>query len=590
MSQAQLIAAHQAMQAGRLDEARRLLEPLAEADGVAAHMLALACRRQGDLQRAETWFAQAQRQRPLDPEIENNWGNLKLAQGLLPEAIAAFRRAVALKPGMGDALYNLGLALLEAGEAEEASAALEQAGDSLPGRAAVWSALARACRSAGRHGDGIVAAERALAIDASYAPARVARALLAADVGEPDAVGDLDRLLEERPADRGLVLAAAAARMAAGDRRGVDMVAASVAADPLWKDGQAALLDWRYQAGEGEAAMSGLEAALDRYPTDPGLLGLLANKGADVVGPGRVLARIDRALDRGGDEQLQAVRAEYLLKLGDLDAAQRALALLPRAIMSEDAAISTALVRARVALAGGNPQVADGVLDELRRQWPGASADMGMWALTHTAWRLLGDRCADWLEGGGGLWRQHDLGLSEPGLMSLAERLRQLHLDRHHPAAQSLRNGSQTSGPLLARSDPELVELRDRLQECWEVHRRELPPALAGHPTLDPAVRDRGWRVAGSWSVRLTDGGWHVAHVHPRGRISSACHIVLPPGPGGELILGKPPPELRTGLAPLATFVPAPGHLVLFPSWLWHETAPFSAGERLSVAFDLVPA
>jgi len=28
---------------------------------------------------------------------------------------------------------------------------------------------------------------------------------------------------------------------------------------------------------------------------------------------------------------------------------------------------------------------------------------------------------------------------------------------------------------------------------------------------------------------------------------------------------------------------------VLFPSFLFHGTRPFSAGERLSVAFDLVP-
>jgi len=30
-----------------------------------------------------------------------------------------------------------------------------------------------------------------------------------------------------------------------------------------------------------------------------------------------------------------------------------------------------------------------------------------------------------------------------------------------------------------------------------------------------------------------------------------------------------------------------PGRLVLFPSYLYHGTRPFSAGERLSVAFDV---
>ena len=36
---------------------------------------------------------------------------------------------------------------------------------------------------------------------------------------------------------------------------------------------------------------------------------------------------------------------------------------------------------------------------------------------------------------------------------------------------------------------------------------------------------------------------------------------------------------------------PAPGKLVLFPSYMWHGTIPFTdPSTRLSVAFDLAPA
>jgi hypothetical protein len=36
---------------------------------------------------------------------------------------------------------------------------------------------------------------------------------------------------------------------------------------------------------------------------------------------------------------------------------------------------------------------------------------------------------------------------------------------------------------------------------------------------------------------------------------------------------------------------PEPGRLVLFPSYMWHGTAPFSGdAERLTIAFDLLPA
>ena len=40
-------------------------------------------------------------------------------------------------------------------------------------------------------------------------------------------------------------------------------------------------------------------------------------------------------------------------------------------------------------------------------------------------------------------------------------------------------------------------------------------------------------------------------------------------------------------LDPLVTLEPKAGTLVLFPSYLYHGTRPFAAGERLSVAFDV---
>ena len=34
---------------------------------------------------------------------------------------------------------------------------------------------------------------------------------------------------------------------------------------------------------------------------------------------------------------------------------------------------------------------------------------------------------------------------------------------------------------------------------------------------------------------------------------------------------------------------PKEGRLVLFPSYMWHGTIPFSSGERLTAPFDVVP-
>jgi hypothetical protein len=56
----------------------------------------------------------------------------------------------------------------------------------------------------------------------------------------------------------------------------------------------------------------------------------------------------------------------------------------------------------------------------------------------------------------------------------------------------------------------------------------------------------------------------------------------------GWLELGRPPPDLKMDLEPIETIEPEPGYLVLFPSYLYHGTRRFPAGERMSVAFDVI--
>ena len=60
--------------------------------------------------------------------------------------------------------------------------------------------------------------------------------------------------------------------------------------------------------------------------------------------------------------------------------------------------------------------------------------------------------------------------------------------------------------------------------------------------------------------------------------------------PAGHFHYGAPPPELGLDLAPYATIAPRVGQLVMFPSTLWHGTVPTQGGERLNIAFDVVPA
>jgi uncharacterized protein (TIGR02466 family) len=136
--------------------------------------------------------------------------------------------------------------------------------------------------------------------------------------------------------------------------------------------------------------------------------------------------------------------------------------------------------------------------------------------------------------------------------------------------------------------------LRAAVTGAVERHIAELPPPDDAHPLLKHR-RDRRIRYSGSWSVRLRSGGRHSNHVHPHGWISSALYVALPERTAGDqehagwLTLGEPDEKLGLELGPWREIEPKPGQLVLFPSWMWHGTVPFSEGERLTVAFDVRP-
>jgi Putative 2OG-Fe(II) oxygenase len=144
---------------------------------------------------------------------------------------------------------------------------------------------------------------------------------------------------------------------------------------------------------------------------------------------------------------------------------------------------------------------------------------------------------------------------------------------------------------LLWRLEPEARRLRLELEDALDSHWQQLPAEDSAHPLLKH--RNRRPRLRGSWSVRLTGGGFHLSHMHPHGLLSSASYWALPDSDptdpqAGILELGRPPKELGLDLEPLAILEPKPGHLALFPSTLMHGTRPFPKGERLTLAFDVV--
>ena len=213
-----------------------------------------------------------------------------------------------------------------------------------------------------------------------------------------------------------------------------------------------------------------------------------------------------------------------------------------------------------------------------------------MWPYVSTCWRLLGDARAGWLDGEPTYVASLDVGLGASEMVELAEVLRSLHQAQLPYAEQSVRGGTQTDRSVLLRHESILQSTRAALMAAVAEFVAALPAHDAAHPLLS-RPRDN-LRISGSWSVRLGPGGFNVTHSHPMGWLSSAFYVALPQNeaaPAGHFHLGAPPAELGLNLEPYRTIEPVVGRLVLFPSTMWHGTMPFSAGERLNVAFDVVP-
>jgi hypothetical protein len=276
-------------------------------------------------------------------------------------------------------------------------------------------------------------------------------------------------------------------------------------------------------------------------------------------------------------------------ELGDVSAAV-SLAQRAATLASHEPVVKVTLISAL--LLSGEAERASALCEDLRRQM---SNDQHALALQATAWRLLGDpryralydydafvsaAFIDTPEG----WANLNAYLAD-----LAPALKALHGFTTHPLLQSVRHGSQA--PDVLQSDhPAIKALPQALDGPIKRHVAKL-----GHGS-DP-IRARnlgGYAYQGMWSIRVSAGGYHVNHVHPQGWLSSACYIEVPTtlsGQEGCLKFGEPGIRTTPALPPEHFVEPAPGKLVLFPSYMWHGTVPFTdTATRLTIAFDLAPA
>jgi uncharacterized protein (TIGR02466 family) len=445
------------------------------------------------------------------------------------EALVFNRRATERFAGSGVAWHNLAATLGDLGQGQEARTAVERALRLGLDGPQTWSVYARALLAVGNLD----------AADAAYREC-VRRAPLAADVAIEYA-----NLLWMRTGDVASAQAPLDAAFHAGSPPGPLLAA------------KARLIE---AAGDAEGAAQFLAKAVARVPDDVPLRLAAAQAALEAGHVGQALQIAEAAAARGpGRIDVLNQLAIVLLGAGRADdalaAARRGLAISP-----DDRSLTGWAATAARALG-----------DPLYEQLYEYDRMIGVYDISAPdGWASVPDFLAD-----------------------LSAVLQRMHPYGRHPFHQSLRHGSQTLQPLTSSSDPVMAGFFQAIDGPIREHM-----AWLGQGT-DPLRRlnTGDYRIEAAWSVLLRPGGFHKDHFHPQGWLSSAFYVETPnralegDDHAGWIRFGQPPIPLDPPMPAARHIEPRPGRLILFPSYMWHGTVPFTTEERrLTMAFDVVPA
>lgn len=353
---------------------------------------------------------------------------------------------------------------------------------------------------------------------------------------------------------------------------------------PTWTDGHLTLTTLLVTGGT-ESFDESFRQACAAYPENVDLalawFGVLA-QAKDYDRAGQILRDANTGVRASLKCRMAEVflRAETGLELSDKD-------LRGPLAQQHDPGYDLCLVR--YLLRRGRPDVAE----ELALRHTAGASQRTFWPYLSLCWRLRDADSGRWLEEEGALIAIDTVELREPALGRLRDHLRTLFIQRKPYLEQSVRGGVQTSRNLFCHPDPLIQRLRRDVTEKVNLYRERLDSNASGHPLR--SFSPERVHFSGAWSVQLRGGGYHTSHTHTQGWLSSALYVDVPDpatrgeAPAGYLKFGEPPPELGLHLPPIRQIAPEAGRLVLFPSYYWHGTVPFDAGERMTVAFDVAP-
>ncbi|TFH74675.1 tetratricopeptide repeat protein [Gammaproteobacteria bacterium LSUCC0112] len=339
-------------------------------------------------------------------------------------------------------------------------------------------------------------------------------------------------------------------------------------------------------------ALQPLVQAVQAYPMSAELH-LALSQALEFTGDkeGAIRVILDLASRNAADALMMARTADLLLETGKL-AHGRELAI--RAFNADRSSFPALMTLARAALSCGEADGASAAITEALNRRPD---DQHVLAMQAMVWRMTGNAGFNALYDYSSMVRSY---LIEPPagwstrddyLANLAEELKAAHHYRTHPFGHSVRQGSQLPN-IFAVKTPAIQAFHQALQAPVNTHIEHLGTGP------DPLRRRNtgAWQIQGIWSVMLRPGGFHVDHVHQEGWLSSAFYVELPDvvtknnAKEGWIRFGQPGSPVQPAQAAQHFVKPEPGMLVLFPSYMWHGTVPFSGQQsRLTVAMDIIP-
>ncbi len=592
-----LQTAHGHLQQGALDRCEHTVHQvlvLSANQPDALHLLGLVQKAKGRLSEARTTLEKAAHSAKRNPHIHNSLGNVLGDMGEHALALKSLHRAVELDPHYVEGWTNLGIVATDAGNLTLAKKALATATRLNPNHATAWDAYGNALKANGEIESALKAYQQGIAVkpDSTSLHHNLGVALRI-DEQPIAALAAYDKAIALGLTGPEIGSHRAHALVDLGRHtEAIELYRYVVDAHPAHLDAHLSLSAQLWEQGLSDDPVSSYAPALKRVPMAKQLWLQALNtliRGAHYEAAATLAAEALATL--GDDTQLCYAHGEALNGLGERE---KALPLLTRALalasgdMSAQASIHLGLARYHMK-AASDPELA---ADHAGRALALAPDNQAAWANLGTAWRLLGDARADWLYDPEALVMIESL--PNINMAELAATLTTLHDTQRNPADQSLRGGTQTRGNLFTKKQPVLhravADIRAAIARAVAT-----VAADAKHPFRRHFCGRTAWDFTGSWSVRLASDGFHVSHIHPAGRMSSALYVALPTviaaadkNHAGWIQFGAPPVELGLNLKPYRLVQPQPGRLVLFPSYMWHGTVPFEADTpRLTVAFDV---